>query len=95
MGLVTPYRALIILVAGEVSRLARYPPSPSSHDIAISRGSCLSANMITAFGTEYIQELVCDEHADGKFQILGEILNVEFILSLGGTVLIRIHPLGV
>jgi hypothetical protein len=51
--LITLYSAFI-LVAGEVSCLARYLRYPVSRDIILERGSHLSAKMISVFSTEYI-----------------------------------------
>lgn len=83
IGLMTPYSAFI-LVAGEVSRLARHLRYPSSRDIILERGSHLSAKMISVFGTEYIQELVMDrdlERNPGSFE---DTTGVKYITSLVG-----------
>ncbi|KAH9208843.1 hypothetical protein DL95DRAFT_277139, partial [Leptodontidium sp. 2 PMI_412] len=56
IGLMTPYSAFL-LVRVETSRLVGHLRSPPSRGLIQYQGPFLSANMISVFGTEYIQDL--------------------------------------
>jgi hypothetical protein len=82
-GLMTPYSAFI-LVKGETSRLVGHLRSPPSRGIMLQQGSCLSANMVSVFGTEYIQDLIMDGDSKENRGSIGDTTGVKYITSLGG-----------
>lgn len=79
------------LVGNETSRLACNLRHPLRCHIALKRGSRISAEMISVFGTEYIQVLNID---NDKGNILGDITEVTYVSSLGGICAIRLHGSG-
>ena len=89
IGSMTPYSALI-LVVGEVFRLARHLCYPSSRDIILDQGSHLSVKMISIFGTEYIQELVMDRDLEGNPGSIKDTTGVKYMTSLGGICAIQL-----
>ena len=90
VGLRTPYSAFI-LVADEVSRLARHLHCPTSREICLNQGSHLSAKMVSVFGTEYIQDLILDRDYERTHKILKDITWVRYITSLGGICAIQLY----
>jgi hypothetical protein len=59
------------LVANKTSRLARHLRPPLPCYIALKRGSRISAEMISVFGTEYIQVLKVDDATAGDSKVCG------------------------
>ncbi|KAH9204759.1 hypothetical protein DL95DRAFT_529136 [Leptodontidium sp. 2 PMI_412] len=82
-GLMTPYSAFL-LVKGETSRLAGHLRSPPSRGIMLQRGSYLSANMVSVFGTEYIQDLIMGGDSKENCRPNSDTTGVKYIISLGG-----------
>jgi hypothetical protein len=80
-GLSTPYAAAVI-VAHEPARLARHLRCSSSRYKVLERGSRISAQMISIFGTEYIQDLNVNRDSEGH--LVGDITEVKFTSSLVG-----------
>lgn len=87
IGLLTPYSVFCLL--DETARLARNLHCPSIRLITLQRGSRLSAKMISAFGTEYIQDLIMDQDCEGD-NIDGDPTEVKYVSSLGGICAIRV-----
>jgi hypothetical protein len=83
IGLIALYSAFI-LVAGEVSRLARHLHYPLSREIILGRGLHLAAKMISVFSTEYIQDLIMDTDLEGDPRLLRDTTRVKYVTSLGG-----------
>ncbi|KAH6716271.1 hypothetical protein BKA61DRAFT_515826, partial [Leptodontidium sp. MPI-SDFR-AT-0119] len=79
----TPYSAFL-LVKGEISRLAGHLRSPPSRGIMLQRGSYLSANMVSVFGTEYIQDLIMGGDSKENCRPNSDTTGVKYIISLGG-----------
>lgn len=88
-GLTTPYSAFI-LVTSETSRLARHLCHPLSRDVILQRRSRLSANMVSVFGTEYIQGLMVDRDCEENHEPRGETIGVRYITSIGGLCAIQL-----
>jgi hypothetical protein len=89
VGLRTPY-SVFILVGGELPHLARHVKSRPTRDLALEQGCLLSAKMIMVFGTEYIQDLVIDKDHKGTSMVLGDVIGLKFVLSLGGICAIKV-----
>ncbi|KAL3417178.1 hypothetical protein PVAG01_11178 [Phlyctema vagabunda] len=77
------------LMGNETSRLARSLRHPLHCQLALKRGSRISAEMISVFGTDYIQVLNID--CDCKGNILGDTTEVTYVSSLGGICAIRLY----
>ncbi|KAH6692790.1 hypothetical protein BKA61DRAFT_281285 [Leptodontidium sp. MPI-SDFR-AT-0119] len=82
-GLMTPYSAFL-LVRGETSRLVGHLRSPPSRGIILHQRPYLSANMVSVFGTEYIQDLIVDGDSEGNRWSIRDATGLKYITSLGG-----------
>ena len=89
VGLPTAY-SVFILVAGETTRLARSLNSIKSRTISLRKGCRLSVNMISIFGTEYIQDFENKEASETDSGILGVVKELRFAASLHGICAIKI-----
>jgi hypothetical protein len=89
VGLGTAYSAFI-LVTGETSRLARYVESRQTYDLALERGCHLLAKTIMVFGTEYIQHLGYDKDLKVTTRVLGDVIGLQFVASVGGICAIKL-----
>jgi hypothetical protein len=89
IGLNTPYSAFV-LVAGEISRLIRHIESREAYDLALGQGCYLTAKTIMVFGTEYIQRLSYDRDCKATSKVLGDVMGLRFIASLGGICAIKV-----
>jgi hypothetical protein len=89
VGCLSPYSAFI-LVAGEVSRLVGYLHPPRSCEVVLKQRLHFSAKVITVFGIEYLQDLICGEGSKLNCQVLGIVTEVRFIASLGGICAIKL-----
>lgn len=75
-------------MAHETSRLARSLRRTSSRHIVLERGSRISAQIISVFGTKYIQDLNVNRDSEGN--LVGDINEVKFTSSLRGICAIQL-----
>jgi len=73
-----------LLVSVETSHLVDYLRSPPSCGLTPYQGPSLSANMVSVFGTEYIQDLVEDRDFKGNRGAIGDATSLKYVISFGG-----------
>lgn len=93
VGLRTAYSSFM-LVAVETARLARSLKPSGIRELIVGQGSYLSVKTISAFSTEYIQELYSREASKSECNIPGPVTGLAFAKSLGGICAIKVTGSG-
>jgi hypothetical protein len=64
--------------------------SRQTHDLALERGCHLLAKTIMVFGIEYIQHLGYDKDLKVTTKVLGDVIGLQFVASVGGICAIKL-----